>query len=421
MNCKATQIIFQKAFSFFKKEMRGLFSKKMVLVFLFFTAMLSLQACGVSYVKDADGNEIKEVGFKALLEKCWACPLYEVVLNTVGKLTFLIFNNLASYCRTLLALGLAFWLVFNSLNFISQFKNPRPTDFWRKILSVLLKAFVISLILSSETLFIWIFNSLILPVFQAFMTSSLDVLASPGVSSCNSYMTIDLLTQNFEITHFGGVGNDSMLPAALVEMMKAIIFEIQLSFSRGISFGYAIFSQNTFSSAFVGGGVLVLFLALTIVFPFYLLDGLIRSCLVLALLPFILVAWVFPATSKWVIKAWKLLISSLIQIFLFSVFTVLVVIVLSYISVGNGASIYTFLGADSEGYIKDALALSMEFLLVFAVCLYIFILVNIFFSLSKSFGGAPDSSVLKGFFGKAKAVGFALGKKALGFVGGFLK
>ncbi len=351
------------------------------------------------------------------LDNCWMCGFYDAAIDQGGLLLFKVYDNIHSVCITLLSVFLALWLAVHSLSVVAVFKNPQPTAFLKKMGGVLLKACLVTVILSSTPAFVSVLNLTVFPVFESFLKTGYDIMtkalrATEGTSSVSSSWNDYLIqSQNFQIES----EQNPIFPTGFKEMLRVIIVTMQASLSKGMALGVAVMNNNPVSGFFLGIGIWLLFLSLNLVFPFYLLDGLIKACIVLILLPILLLGWVFPATSEWLRKGWTIFLSAMIQILIFTLFMSLLVCVFStagsVISVMKGWNSLSSLDITVQA--NSIRQLDFGFISLFSLCAYFYFFRTKVFFMANHLGGADTSSIFKEFFNKIKDFAGGTVKKAL--------
>ena len=376
------------------KKIGSLKINKIFTILAVIAAGMMLGACQVEFTNQEEYQEA--------LANCWMCGFYDAAIDQGGALLFKVYENIHSICVTLLGVFLAIWLAFHSLSIIAVFKNPQPTAFLRKMSGVLLKAVIVSVLLSSIPIFVQVLNLTVLPVFEAFLKTGYDIMAKAlnETGSFSSWDPVSIKQQNFQIVS----EQNPIFPSGFKEMMRDIIVTMQASLSKGMALGVTVMSDSPIQGSLVGIGIWLLFFCLTLTLPFYLLDGLIRACIALIMLPILLVAWVFPVTSEWLVKGWTIFLSSLIQILVFTLFMSLLV----YVFATSGDVITVMKGwgnLDADTMNKMASSIRMldfGFLSLFALCAYFYMFRTKIFFMANYLGGSVASFVFQQIFQKAK-------------------
>lgn len=198
-------------------------------------------------------------------------------------------------------------------------------------------------------------------------------------------------------------------PAVVGNQLENLIYRIQVALDIGRALGLRMLSTD-FSGFFLGFVVLGVFFMLTFFFPYYFIDAILRLGFVIILFPFFIVAWVFPKTATWAMRAWELFFSALVQILIACIFVALVVSTVEGYTQLRGYNlllnpIYQDASPDA---IRQMTGLSVSGLSFLILCFYMYALSKRTQIIAGFLSGVPASSILAGMVEKAKTVAKAV-------------
>lgn len=322
---------------------------------------LMLSACGkIEYTNDIQDR----AAYMKSVEGCWSCQAFGAAYTAVSEVATRTYEIFPSIALNILALCLAFWLLFHTIQFVTYTRTPNYVDYWVKVAQRLGRALFVAVILSQSQLLIEFVNMIVEPVVLFFIQLSSEVLADGG----KSFNAIA------EVAKTEASGSTSVFPSVLGLQLENLIYKIQVSFDFGFSLGLRLLLTFNLWNWLAAGFLLFFFFWLAIFFPCYLIDAILRLGFVVILSPVWLVAWVFPITAGWTKKAWDIFMASLIQILIGCIFVALLIsMVEGYAQLKN----YTFLltpmyqDADPEA-IKSIEKMSISGLSFFILCTYMY-------------------------------------------------
>lgn len=73
---------------------------------------------------------------------CWSCRMFSIIFDAINELSYAVFEASKTGFMALLALLLAFWILYHIAGHISAFVPQDPEEFWTKMARTFLKAIV---------------------------------------------------------------------------------------------------------------------------------------------------------------------------------------------------------------------------------------------------------------------------------------
>lgn len=253
------------------------------------------------------------------MRKCFFCPLFTVIYDASGMITAISFTKLAAAFATLIALGLAIWIAFQTLTHVSSLTKQDAPKFLAGLIKQSYKFLIAFLLLQNGT---EVFNHIIEPVLEA----GIDFGSEFSTSYQASESTLEDI--NKEI----GLRSDMLRRESLRYYSKDLYEKLDRyvgDLQREISFMQAVGTSlicvgnrgmfdtdvaTKFSNGFkmfIQGVVIAAFaFLLSIAFAFYMIDAVVQLGIVGALTPFLVASWPFKATSQYTSSGFKMLLNS---------------------------------------------------------------------------------------------------------------
>ncbi|NCB49289.1 MAG: hypothetical protein EOM53_01230 [Alphaproteobacteria bacterium] len=321
----------------------------------------------------ADSFYIKS-GYFDLLDKykfsagCFACPLFEIFFDTINDISMGIDRVLTPFLKILLAIGLAFWMLWQILKNVAIFSKKGfasfgqfVTLFSRGLFRGLVAAALLSVGLKVA------FHYTLEPVVE-FSTIYATEVMNVSKNRIKLSQAIDpSLSKSLESVDPCAIGRkpkETKGPFSrdIYNSFNCFLRTTSWSLAQGFAFGQYVL-ELVFSSQENGGFwiwkafyslryldvmlsgffILISFFALMVLIPFKLMNVLIDFAVVTALFPIFVVAWVFPFTQKAMTKkAFDLFIGACFQLIVISVLLVLGV-----------DFMVTMLGVDVNEFMED--------------------------------------------------------------------
>ena len=253
----------------------------------------------------------------------WFSKALRQIFSAMDQIGSAVYNSLAGtegnteFAIPILAVCFGVWLAWQVLRYVGPLHGQAPADFFQIIANGFFRLLVVCCLIkwgASEAFetFIGMFAVAAANVGTDIMLKASQTLDEGGVS-------------NFEILNWDNLSGVMKLHAAVALNMKvatSVFMEI-------VGMGFVL-AQFAFSDGILcilpsidplWTGYVLIFAATILVFiiPFKFLDILFRLTLVYALLPMFLMAWVFPSTRKYTMKAWGIVLNAVCLLLIMSV------------------------------------------------------------------------------------------------------
>jgi hypothetical protein len=248
-----------------------------------------------------------------LVQGCWACGAFNTIAAIGLSFADQVFSQLASGMTLLIGLFMALWLLVFAARLLLPFGPTVGNQMWNEGAQKLFRLMLVLAFLQSSGPF-W--NYIFIPFMSAGMgiasqmATATDGFESQfGSSEIPPNGTIDYCAGGGAPVTVSGLSANGTAAAQVMNQMDCPLSRIQSQFAKGIVIGAAVMAQGTCGSVLfmpvlqniyylVAGLVLVAaFLFGYLVFPFLLIDVVMRVALVAATSPLLIAATLFKATA----------------------------------------------------------------------------------------------------------------------------
>ncbi|MBS4772929.1 MAG: hypothetical protein KHX55_01475 [Proteobacteria bacterium] len=262
------------------------------------------------------------------MRKCFFCPLFSVVFAASEKMPSITFNKLASAFATLIALGLAIWIAFQTLTHVSSLTKQDAPKFLAGLIKQSYKFLIAFLLLQYGN---QIFQYVVNPVLEAGIDFGGQFLEYASASDkVKDDITKEIAKRAEDVPAYGYyISNDNKLQEdekkALYKKLDYYVSSIQreIAFMQAVGSSlictgngkmFSKVSTTTFAQGFkmiLQGLILAVFgFLLSIAFAFYMIDAVVQLGIVGALMPFLIASWPFKVTSQYAGTGFKMLLNS---------------------------------------------------------------------------------------------------------------
>jgi len=145
----------------------------------------------------------------------------------------------------------------------------------------------------------WTLNTFVFPLFTAFIEFADAILNGQG-GVCH------LAAGSTEVSATSG------FPAGPGQAIECMINALHQKLCMGMALGARLITakDSTFLGALAGVLIIIAYVVIDLVFPFYLIDTAVRMGLVLALLPALIICYAFPSTKSYPTTALKVFLNT---------------------------------------------------------------------------------------------------------------
>ncbi len=248
---------------------------------------------------------------------CFFCPLFTVIYRAAVNITSISFEKLAISFATLIAVGLAIWIAFQTLTNVSSLTKQDAPKFLSGIIKQSYKFLIAFLLLqySGQT-----FNYIINPILKSGMIIGTNLLTNQVNYSNLDENSDESQKQQVRVAEIpeGYYGRElyKTLDSFVTNLQREIAF-MQVIGSSLVCTGSNLMwtvSLTDFGDGFqmfIQGAVIAIFgFLLSIAFAFYIMDAVVQLGVVGALMPFLIACWPFKITSKYTTTGFNMILNS---------------------------------------------------------------------------------------------------------------
>lgn len=249
--------------------------------------------------------------------QCFFCPLFTVIYRAAVNITSTSFEKLATAFATVIAVGLAIWIAFQTLTHVSSLTKQDAPKFLSGIIKQSYKFLIAFFLLQySQQIFGYAVN----PLLQAGMTMGQNLLTNQVDYSSIDSKSDEGIRQSKRVesiphTYYGRE-TYRQLDSFVTSLQREIAF-MQVVGSSLVCTGANLMTHKIWDNfadgflMFIQGAVIAVFgFLLSIAFAFYLMDAVVQLGIVGALMPFLIACWPFKITSKYTGIGFNMLLNS---------------------------------------------------------------------------------------------------------------
>ena len=261
----------------------------------------------ISWV-DKEGNE-RHGG-------CWQDKILTTLYEAMGTMAMGLYEDITKGALALEMVGFGIWFMLRLMRFVSSITPENSGEVWNEVFK---KIFLFCGILASSTTgTLYVLNTFIFPIYNAFLEFGGEILNTIGQDQLNPDMNVDLWVLNFKLSVAkptlclpAAGANEATLegfPEGPLKMMNCMICALNERLSIGNYISFRIMRSGSFWMIVNGLILLVTFMIIKLSFVFYLVDNVFKFAVIVVMLP-ILVLF-YPFQKKWAIFGVKTILSS---------------------------------------------------------------------------------------------------------------
>lgn len=289
---------------------------KILRVVAMFSLVFMLFACGgndavTTAVNDTDGKPVSEDEMEANAKDCWQAAVVGTIYETTGKLTMSMYTRLTEGAMALMMVAFALWLCFRMMKHVSSITEESPAEVWTEVSRKFFICFACGLLASSTEGVLFVLNSIIFPLYNAFLELGSAMIQNVSVQGNGSFnynakvMNIPFsgeVSAQYDIVCKAGVLSKATLdgfPGEPAKMMECLTCAINERLNFGIKLGWIVMLQKGVMAFFCGLILVAVFLFVKLGFAFYLVDAIFRFAMMVMIMPILIMAYAFKPTRKW--------------------------------------------------------------------------------------------------------------------------
>ena len=115
--------------------------------------------------------------------ECWQTGIIDLLYENMGKVAMGMYAKITDGALPLMMIAFALWTIFRLLKFVGSFTEDSPAEIWNEIVRKLFVCLICGLIASSTTQILWLLNTVVFPIYYAFLELGAAILNSTGDGS----------------------------------------------------------------------------------------------------------------------------------------------------------------------------------------------------------------------------------------------
>ena len=253
--------------------------------------------------------------------ECWQTGMIDLLYQNMGKIAMGMYGKITDGALPLMMIAFALWTIFRLLKFVGSFTEDSPAEIWNEIVRKLFVCLICGLIASSTTQILWLLNTVVFPIYYAFLELGAAILNSAGDgSNFKAGSTVlnffqEKLTLNEPVMcsapAIGKASIESLsFPDGPRTMMNCMICTVNERLTLGFFLSFKVMDAPGFMSLITGLFILICFTIVKLGFIFYLVDSIFRFTMMAIILPILVMSYAFKQTSSWAKNGFLTIINS---------------------------------------------------------------------------------------------------------------
>lgn len=253
--------------------------------------------------------------------ECWQTGMIDLLYQNMGKIAMGMYAKITDGALPLMMIAFALWTIFRLLKFVGSFTEDSPAEIWNEIVRKLFVCLICGLIASSTTQILWLLNTVVFPIYYAFLELGAAILNSAGDgsnfkagSTVLSFFQEKLTLNEPVMCSAPAIGKASIeslsFPDGPRTMMNCMICTVNERLTLGFFLSFKVMDAPGFMSLITGLFILICFTIVKLGFIFYLVDSIFRFTMIAIILPILIMSYAFKQTSSWAKNGFLTIINS---------------------------------------------------------------------------------------------------------------
>ena len=253
--------------------------------------------------------------------ECWQTGMIDLLYQNMGKIAMGMYAKITDGALPLMMIAFALWTIFRLLKFVGSFTEDSPAEIWNEIVRKLFVCLICGLIASSTTQILWLLNTVVFPIYYAFLELGAAILNSVGDgsnfkagSTVLSFFQEKLTLNEPVMCSAPAIGKASIeslsFPDGPRTMMNCMICTVNERLTLGFFLSFKVMDAPGFMSLITGLFILICFTIVKLGFIFYLVDSIFRFTMMAIILPILIMSYAFKQTSSWAKNGFLTIINS---------------------------------------------------------------------------------------------------------------
>lgn len=282
-----------------------------------FSVMFTLSGCSS---EDANQSPKSDKELAQDHRECWQDKVLILLYDTMGTVAMGTYTKITKGSMSLMMVAFAIWFALRLLKFVTSVKDAsgENAEMWNEVLKKLLICFICGYLATSTEGLLWILNTVVFPIYNAFLEFGGKVLekasqtVGDGRGSTIQAFGESIPTEKGIVCNAEGASTATLdgFPTAPRNMMSCMICSVNERLSLGNALALEVMRSKSFMAIIVGLLIMVSFTIVKLGFVFYLVDTIFRFTMMVVLLPILIMAYAFEFTRAWTKKGLETILNS---------------------------------------------------------------------------------------------------------------
>ena len=258
--------------------------------------VLMLSSCSKDGLVEQNDNPEAEA---EQMKGCWQESVIEDLYNTMGEVAMGMYEKITQGAMAAVMVGFAIWFAFRLLKFSGSVAEENAGQLWNDILRKLFVCFFCGLIASSTTNLLYLINTFIFPIYNAFLELGAKILSEAAKGDTENVMC------QFEGSREATL---SGFPDSTLTMMQCMICSVNERLTLGYNLAFRVFQAPGFMPSLNALILVICFTIIKVSFVFYLVDNIFKFAVIVIMLPILVM--VYPFKDGWAKYGFKTILTS---------------------------------------------------------------------------------------------------------------
>lgn len=344
-------------------------------------------------------------GYSDEQRQCWQTGILTVLYDNMGKVAMGMYTKITDGALAMMLMAFAIWLSIRLLKHVSSFTEENMGEVWSEVLQKLFVCIVCGLLASSTENLLFVLNSIIFPIYNAFLEFGAAILAKANDGKPGG--TITMFGESWELGRSVICKAGNMTPANLQafpdsprEMMECMVCAVNERMNLGYALSYKVLRAPGITATIIGLFILACFTIVKLGFVFYLVDSIFKFTVIMVMLPILIMSFAFKKTKKWATFGFLTVLNSAAFMMFIAIMMAMALLAMEQVMRDN-ADIFV----EGENY-RNFKEFSVPFICLMLIGFMIVSSINIAQEVSSSLvGGSGGSNFQNKVGGIAKMIG----------------
>lgn len=380
-------------------------TKAMKMLMILLSALFLLTACTPNDQNEENaalpnkgGTELQNESDKAHNE-CWQAKILELLYDALGTASTNMYKKITNGAMALMMVAFALWFSHRLLIHVSSMTEENIGEVWKEVLSKFFICFVCGYFASSPEMVVWTLNTIVFPIYMAFLEFGSEILAASQFDSTGGYDKVlgsDIKFETSLVCRAPTTGTaaslDGGFPSAPREMMSCMVCSINERLGVGRKLAFQVLSNTDFIGMLIGVIVFFVFTYVKLGFVFYLIDTIFRMAVMAIILPILIMSYAFKKTREWTKKGFFIIINSAAFAASIAILMTTALLAMERIFINNSQ----YFGTAEDGAKNELNDLSVTFICLMLICFLLVSTIGVAKALTDSLvGGKSDPKFQK--------------------------